>query len=87
MAVQGETVSHYYVLAIRKFIDFMPLFRHGMWFSFSVKQFSSAEFGMWECATYSCLSSSALLQTFGKLSSLQGTELSVVVVICLLESF
>ena len=28
------------------------------------------------------LSSSVLLQTFGKLKSLQGTELSVVVVIC-----
>ena len=30
------------------------------------------------------LSSSVLLQTLGKLRSLQGTELSVVVVICLL---
>ena len=33
------------------------------------------------------LSSSVLLQTLGKLKSLQGTELSVVVVICLLGSF
>ena len=33
------------------------------------------------------LSSSILLQTLGKLKSLQGTELSVVVVICLLGSF
>ena len=33
------------------------------------------------------LSSSVLLQTLGKLKSLQGTEVSVVVVICLLGSF
>ena len=33
------------------------------------------------------LSSSVLLQTLGKLRSLQGTELSVVVVICLLGLF
>ena len=33
------------------------------------------------------ISSSVLLQTLGKLKSLQGTELSVVVVICLLGSF
>ena len=33
------------------------------------------------------LSSSVLLQTLGKLKSLQGTELSVVIVICLLGSF
>ena len=33
------------------------------------------------------LSSSVLLQTLGKLKSLQGTALSVVVVICLLGSF
>ena len=44
MAVQGGTVSHYYILVIRKFIDFMSLFRHSVWFSFSVKQFPSAEF-------------------------------------------
>ena len=52
MAVQGGTVSHNCILVIRKFIDFMSLFVHSMWFSFSVKQFPSAEFG---CATYSCV--------------------------------
>ena len=26
MAVQGGTVSHYYILVIRKFIDFMSLY-------------------------------------------------------------
>ena len=51
---QGRTVSHYYILVIRKFIDFMWLFRHSVWFSFSVKQFPSAEFGIW-FATYSCV--------------------------------
>ena len=44
MAVEGGTVSHYYILVIRKFIDLMSLFRHSVWFSFSVKQFPSAEF-------------------------------------------
>ena len=34
-----------YILVIRKFIDCLSLFRHGVWFSFSVKQFPSAEFG------------------------------------------
>ena len=46
MAVEGGTVSHYYILVIRKFIDFMSLFRHSVWFSFSVKQFPSEEFGI-----------------------------------------
>ena len=46
MAVEGGTVSHYYILVIRKFIDFMSLFRHSVWFSFSVKQFPFAEFGI-----------------------------------------
>ena len=46
MAVEGGTVSHYYILIICKFIDFMSLFRHSVWFSFSVKQFPSAEFGI-----------------------------------------
>ena len=32
MAVEGGTVSHYYILVIRKFIDFMSLFRHRVWF-------------------------------------------------------
>ena len=45
-AVEGGTVSHYYILVIRKFIDFMSLFRHSVWFSFSVKQFPFAEFGI-----------------------------------------
>ena len=44
MAVEGGTVSHYYILVIRKFIDFMSLFRHTVWFAFSFNQFSSAEF-------------------------------------------
>ena len=46
MAVEGGTVSHYYILVIRNFIDFMSLFRHSVWFSFSVKQFPFAEFGI-----------------------------------------
>ena len=94
MAVDGGSVSHYYILVIRKFIDFMSLFRHSMWFSLSVKQFPSA------CKVWNMqhiapdknrrrveLSSSVLLQTLGKLKSLQGTELSVVVVTCLLGAF
>ena len=95
MAVEGGTFSHHYILVIRKFIDFMSLFRHSVWFSFSVKQFPSTEFGI--CNTYFRiaaknrrrveLSSSVLLQTLGKLKSLQGTELSVAAVTCLLGSF
>ena len=46
MAVKGGNVSHYYILVIRKFIDFMSLFRHSVWFSFSVKQFPFPEFGI-----------------------------------------
>ena len=46
MAVEVGTVSLYYILVIRNFIDFMSLFRHSVWFSFSVKQFPSAEFGV-----------------------------------------
>ena len=46
MAVEGGTVSHYYILVIRKFFDFMSLFRHSVWFPFSVKQFPSAGFGI-----------------------------------------
>ena len=45
MAAQGGTVSHYYILVIRNFY-LMSVFRHSLWFSFSVKQFSSAEFGI-----------------------------------------
>ena len=97
MAVEGGTVSHYYILIIRKFIDFMSLFRHSVWFSFSVEQFPSAEFGICNIQLRTAdknrrrarveLSSSVLLQTLRKLRSLQGTELSVVVVICLLGQF
>ena len=51
MAVQGGTVSHCYILVIRKFIDFMSLFRQSVWFSVSVKQFPFAEFNL-KYATY-----------------------------------
>ena len=34
------------ILVICKFIDFMSLCRNSVWFSFSVKQFPSAEFGI-----------------------------------------
>ena len=88
--VEGGTVSHCYILVIRKLIDFMSLFRLSVWFSFSVKQFPSAESGICKIQLRIAaknrrgveLSSSVLLQTLGKLKSLQGTELSVVVVIC-----
>ena len=72
----------------------MSLFRQSVWFSFSVKQFPFAEFGICNiyipCSVYLLrkgrrrveLSSSVLQQTLGKLKSLQGTDLSVVVVIC-----
>ena len=46
VAVEGGTVSHYYILVIRIFIDFMSLFRHSVWFSFSVKRFPFTEFGI-----------------------------------------
>ena len=46
MAVGGRTVSHYYILVIRKFIDLMSVFRHCVGFPFSVKQFPFAEFGI-----------------------------------------
>ena len=57
MAVEGGIVSHYYILVIRKFIDFMSIFRHSVWFSFSVKQFPFAEFG------YAAYSSVQLIRT------------------------
>ena len=76
MAVEGGTVSHYYILVIRKFIDFMSLFRHSAWFSLSVKQFPSAEFAICNIQLSTAdknrrrsrveLSSSILLQTLGK---------------------
>ena len=95
MADQGGTVSHHYILVIHKFFGFMSLFRHSVWFSFSVKQFPSAEFGICNIQLRIAdknrrrveLSSSVLLQTLGKFGSLQGTDLSVVVVICLLRLF
>ena len=46
VAIKGGTVSHHYILVIRKFIDFMSLFRHSVWFALSFKQFSFAEFRM-----------------------------------------
>ena len=79
MAVEGRTDSQYYILVIRKFIDFMSLFRHSVWFSFSVKQFSSAEFGICNIQLRTAdrnrrrarveLPSSVLLQSLGKLKS------------------
>ena len=64
-------------------------------FDILLKQFPPAEFGI--CNIYLLiadknrrrveLSISVLLQTLGKLKSLQGTELSAVIVICSLESF
>ena len=55
MADEGRTVSRCYILVIPKFMDFMSLFRHNVWISFSVKQLSSAEFvNMQHIAAYSC---------------------------------
>ena len=81
MAVEGGTVSHYYIVVIRKFIDFMSLFRHSVWFSFSVKQFPFAEL---EYTTYSSVQ---LLRTAEELSyravfCCNRAFCSVVVVIC-----
>ena len=46
MAVEGGTVSRYYILIIRKFIDFMSLFRHSIWFALSFFQsLESATYG------------------------------------------
>ena len=39
MAVEGGTVSHYYILVIRKFIDLMSLFRHICGFLFLLNNF------------------------------------------------
>ena len=60
MAVEGRTVSHCYILVNRKFIDFMSPLRHGVWFSFSVKQFPSAELGI---ATQGCQLSRIIRET------------------------
>ena len=86
-----DCFSLFYILVILKFIDLMSLFRHSVWFSFSLKQFPSADFGICNIWLRTAdknrrrveLSSSVLLQTLGKLKSRQGTELSVVVFICL----
>ena len=46
MAVEGGTVSHFYILIIRKFIDFMSLFRHSIWLALSFFQsLESATYG------------------------------------------
>ena len=81
MAVEGGTVSHHYILVIRKFIDMMSLFRHSVWFSFSVKQFPFAEFGICNIQLRTDknrrrveLSSSVLQQILGKLKSLPSSE-------------
>ena len=87
MAAQGGTVSH--ILVIRKFFGFISLFRHIVWFSFSVKRSPSAESRLCNIQLRIAdknrrtveLSSSVLLQTLEKFRSLQGTDLSVVVVI------
>ena len=49
---QGGTVSYYYILVTRNVSDFTSLFRHSVhvWFSFSCKQFPSAQFGI--CNVY-----------------------------------
>ena len=44
MGAQRGTFSHNYTLVIHNFFDFMSLLRHDVWFSFSSKQFPSAEF-------------------------------------------
>ena len=47
MVVEGRGVSHYYILVICQFIDFMSFFRHSVWFTnCPFKQFSSAVFGI-----------------------------------------
>ena len=92
MAVEGGTVSRYYILVIRKFIDFCRFSGIVCSFLFLLNNFPLQSL---EYATNSSVYllrtaeelSSVLLQTLGKLKSLSGTELSVVVVICLLESF
>ena len=98
MTVEGGTVSHYYIFGNSQFYcQILCRFSDSVWFSFSVQQFSSAEFGICKIQLRIAdknrrrvdheLSNSVLLQTLGKLKSIHGTELSVVVVICLLGSF
>ena len=50
MAVDGGTVSQYYILVIRKFIDLVSLFRQSVWLSFLLNNFPLQSF---EYATYS----------------------------------
>ena len=46
MAVQGGTGPHCDILVIRKFVDFMSLFKQRVCFSFSVEHFPSSLFGI-----------------------------------------
>ena len=46
IAAHGGTVSLYCIFVVRKFFDFMSLFRHSVSFSASVKEFSPAEFAI-----------------------------------------
>ena len=66
MAVEGETVSHYFILVIRKFFDFMSLFSQSVWFSFSFKQFSSSEFRICNIERRRVGAIGVLLQTYPK---------------------
>ena len=77
MAVQGGTVSHYYILVIRKFIGFMSLFRHSVWFFFFCLTVSPCRvWNMHHIADKNRRNRAVFcLQTLGKLRSLQGTEL------------
>ena len=56
MTVQGRTVSHYYILVIRKFIDFMSLFRQyicGFLFLLNNFPLRSLESDLQQIAAYS----------------------------------
>ena len=44
ITVEGGTASHYNILVIHKFIDFMWLSRHSLYFVFSFKQIFCVEF-------------------------------------------
>ena len=90
LAFKGGIFSHHYILVIRKFIDFMPFFRNSVWFAFSCKQFSSPEFGIcniWLARTAEEFSYQVVFCCRPNLRSVQGTELSAIIVICLLGSF
>ena len=93
---QGGTVSHYYILVNRKFFGFCRFSDIACSFLFLLNNFPLQSL---EYATYSCvklirtaneLSYRAVFcckPTLGKFRSLQGTDLSVAVVICLLGLF